>query len=225
MRTAPLLLTGLLALTLGTPALAHKAHSHAHADETTHSDHSHGKSHDHNHDHGHDSLSAHQHGVAQLNVVVDGASVEIELNSPADNLVGFEYLPTSAEDQAKVRAVREQLQDGGNLFRFPQAAQCSARQADLSSPLFDALEEKKEKAHEHGHAHQHDKHDHGHDKSAHNDIEAQYRFECGNPAALNQIEVLLFTQFPATERLILQAVGNAGQQGGELTPAQNLIRF
>ena len=47
--------------------------------------------HDHDHDHAeHASLGAHEHGVAQLNVALDGNTLEIELESPAMNLVGFE---------------------------------------------------------------------------------------------------------------------------------------
>jgi hypothetical protein len=210
MRTVPLMFTGLLALSLAAPAFAHKAHDHSH-------DKHHAHEHKHDHDHGSDSLGAHQHGVAQLNLVIEGSRVEIELDSPADNLVGFEYIPTREEDLAKVRAAYEQLQDASSLFRFPDAAQCSQEDATLNSPLFTALDKT-------GHSHDH-QHGEAHDASAHNDIEAQYRFECGNPAALDRIEVVLFERFPATERLVLQAISEKGQQGGELTAAQNVIRF
>ena len=40
-------------------------------------------------DHQHASLGAHEHGVASLNLVVDGNLVSLELDSPATNLVGF----------------------------------------------------------------------------------------------------------------------------------------
>lgn len=220
MRTVPLMFTGLLALTLAAPAFAHKAHSH---------DHAHDHRHDHDHHHG-DSLGAHQHGVAQLNLVVEGSRIEMELDSPADNLVGFEYIPSREEDLAKVRAVREQLKDAANLFRFPAAAQCTQQNASLSSPLFAALDEsgaghaEHQHEHQHGHAHDH-QHSDAQGASAHNDIEAQYQFECVNPGALDRIDVVLFEQFPATERLVLQVISEKGQQGGELTAAQNVIRF
>ena len=35
----------------------------------------------------------HEHGVASLNLVVDGNLVSLELDSPAANLVGFEHTP------------------------------------------------------------------------------------------------------------------------------------
>lgn len=218
MRNAPLLVTGLLVFSLAGHVLAHGDHAH-------HRTHSHEPSHDHGHDHNHgsDSLGAHQHGVAQLNVVLDSGNVEIELDSPADNLVGFEYIPTREDDLEKVRSVRQRMQDPDNLFRFPVAAGCNLQEVELKSPLFDALNGEPA-SQERGHGHD-DDHDHQHEQATHNDIEAHYSFECSNPGALSQIEVTLFNQFPGTERLVLQAIGDAGQQGGELTPAQNLIRF
>ena len=37
------------------------------------------------HDHAHGTLGAHEHGVATLNVVLDGNTLELELDSPAMN--------------------------------------------------------------------------------------------------------------------------------------------
>ena len=42
------------------------------------------------HDHEHGSLGAHEHGVGRLNAALDGKTLELELESPAMNLVGFE---------------------------------------------------------------------------------------------------------------------------------------
>ena len=47
----------------------------------------HSHEHDHAHDHAeHGSLDAHEHGAAQLNVVLDGKVLELQLESPAMNL-------------------------------------------------------------------------------------------------------------------------------------------
>ena len=47
------------------------------------------------HDHAHGSLGAHEHGVGRLNAGLDGQTLELELESPAMNLVGFEHVATS----------------------------------------------------------------------------------------------------------------------------------
>lgn len=209
MRPTPLILGSLLA-SLSFASVAHDHADHDH-DEHKHED---KHSHDHDHDHDHGSLGAHEHGVASLNLVVDGDEVTIELDSPADNLLGFEYMPTTEADKAKVVALREQLTNAEQLFVFPAAAGCTLAEVELESPLFDAV------ADDHGHDH-----DHAEAADAHSDIEAHFHFTCTQPAELDQIQVALFSAFPGTERLLLQAIGPQGQQGGELTAAQNLIRF
>ncbi|PAU85773.1 zinc-binding protein [Pseudomonas sp. WN033] len=223
MRLLPLVAGSLLT------TLAFSLHAHNH-DHHHHGHNGHDHDHGHKHEHG-DSLGAHQHGVANLNLVLEGSTLAIELESPADNLVGFEYLPSTDADKAKVREVMASLRQADTLFQFPAAAGCSLDQVELQSPLFSAVEHSHKHDHDHGHAHKH-KHDHDHDHDhkhdhdhAHNDIEAHYHFTCTNVAALNQIELKLFESFPRTEKLLLQAITPTGQQGGELSPAQNLIRF
>ena len=87
-------------------ALLPLAVAHAHEDHD----------HDHDHDHAHGTLGAHEHGVAKLNVVLDGNTLELELDSPAMNLVGFEHAASSDADKAKVAAVRQQLEQPLKLF-------------------------------------------------------------------------------------------------------------
>ena len=92
--------------------------------------------HDHDHDHEHGSLSAHEHGVGRLNAALDGQTLELELESPAMNLVGFEHAATSDADKAKVAAVRAQLEKPLALFNLPTAAGCVVASQELESPLF-----------------------------------------------------------------------------------------
>lgn len=79
---------------------------------------------DHDHDHAHGTLGAHEHGVAKLNVVLDGNTLELELDSPAMNLVGFEHAASSDPDKPKVAAVRQQLEQPLKLFGLAAAAGC-----------------------------------------------------------------------------------------------------
>ena len=214
MRTAPFLFVTLLS------SFVAAAYAHDHGEDA----HSHG----HAEDNQGDSLSAHQHGVAALNLIVDEDVVKIELASPADNLIGFEYLPSTAADIKTVKDTMAILGEPQRLFAFPAAAGCTPTEVELKSPIFEAVTASDtvhgQKPDDHHHDHSEHAADHE-DSKTHHDIEAHYRFACDNTAALNQVEVKLFEAFPNTEKLILQAVGDRGQQGGELTPASNLIRF
>ncbi|HBS79991.1 MAG TPA: DUF2796 domain-containing protein, partial [Pseudomonas sp.] len=94
--------------------------------------------HDHDHDHAHhDSLGAHEHGAAELDAALDGSTLEVELRSPAMNLVGFEHAPSSEADKRKVADARKQLEQPNGLFGLPAAAGCTLAESELESPLFE----------------------------------------------------------------------------------------
>ena len=170
--------------------------------------------HEHSHAHAHEehaSLGAHEHGVASLNVALDGQTLEIQLQSPAMNLVGFEHEAKSDADKAKVAAARQHLEQPQALFALPIEAKCALQDSELDSPLFG------------GHAH--DEHEHA-DEHGHSDIDASYRFACANAEALQTLELgSFFGTFPGTEKLEVQLIGPSGQQGAELTPRNSRLSF
>lgn len=178
----------------------------------------HSHEHDHAHDHAeHGSLDAHEHGAAQLNVVLDGKVLELQLESPAMNLVGFEHAAKSDADKAKVAAARSQLEQPQPLFGL-NAGDCKISNQELESPLFAEHAD----SHEHEHEHEHEK---SHD-SEHSDIHAHYTLDCQKPEELKQLNLgELFKRFPATEKIQVQLIGPNGQQGLELTPAQPTLSF
>jgi hypothetical protein len=174
--------------------------------------------HDHDHDE-HGSLSAHEHGVGRLNAALDGQTLELELESPAMNLVGFEHAATSDADKAKVAAVRAQLEKPLVLFNLPKAAGCVIATQELESPLFgdkpDADDDHDE-ADKDGHEHHHD----------HSEIHAHYQFTCSAPGALKSLDLAnIFNTFPATQKIQVQLISPSGQQGVEVTAKAAALKF
>lgn len=162
------------------------------------------------HDHEeHASLDKHEHGLAALNVALDGNTLEIQLESPAINLLGFEHAASSAADQAKVAAARRQLEQPQALFALPIEARCALREQQLRSALFDEHAEP------------------GHDEEpGHSDISAHYQFACAAPQALKTLELgSFFGSFPGTEKLDVQLIGPSGQQGVQLSPGNSRLSF
>ncbi|WP_338920871.1 DUF2796 domain-containing protein [Pseudomonas silesiensis] len=167
------------------------------------------------HDHEHGSLGAHEHGVGRLNAALDGQTLELELESPAMNLVGFEHAAATDADKAKVAAVRAQLEKPLVLFNLPTAAGCVIAKQELESPLFgDKLDAD----------HDHDaKEEHHHD---HSDIHAHYQFSCSSPGALKTLDLAnIFNTFPATRKIQVQLIGPSGQQGIEVTAKTAALKF
>lgn len=184
------------------------------------------------HDHEHGSLGAHEHGVGRLNAVLDGQSLELELDSPAMNLVGFEHVATSAADKAKVAAARKQLESPLALFNVPKAAGCVVSTQALNSPLFG---DKPEADHDGDNGDDGDDNDHATDgKGAaahehhhdHSDIHAHYQFTCAKPEALSNLDLSqVFKTFPATRKIQVQLIGPSGQQGADATATAATLKF
>ena len=173
------------------------------------------EAHDHEHEHG--SLEAHEHGVGRLNAALDGQTLELELESPAMNLVGFEHQAATDADRAKVAAARAQLEKPQALFSLPQAAGCVVASQELESPLFG---DKPHADHDHDEA---AKGEHHHD---HSEIHAHYRFTCSTPAALKSLDLAnIFNTFPATQKIQVQLIGPSGQQGVEVTAKAAALKF
>ncbi|UVL39853.1 DUF2796 domain-containing protein [Pseudomonas sp. B21-040] len=173
------------------------------------------------HDHEHGSLGAHEHGVARLNAALDGQTLELELESPAMNLVGFEHAATTDADKAKVAAARAQLEKPLALFNLPKAAGCVVAMQELESPLFgdkpDADDDHDEdETDKDGHEHHHD----------HSEIHAHYQFTCAAPGALKNLDLAtIFNTFPATQKIQVQLISPSGQQGVEVTAKTAPLKF
>lgn len=152
---------------------------------------------------------AHEHGVATLNLALEGNEIHVELESPAANIVGFEHAPaTEAEQEALEQAIGV-LKEGAGLLRFSGDAACRLADARVDTPL---LEKDGSDEHE------------NHDK-AHADIVVEYRFLCGRPGKIEEMEVALFKAFPALAHLDVSFVSEQGQGAVELTASEPVLRF
>ncbi|MCW3149656.1 DUF2796 domain-containing protein [Stutzerimonas stutzeri] len=180
--------------------------------------------HHHDHDVHHDttSLSAHEHGAARLDVVLDGRTLELQFHSPAMNLLGFEHAPASPADEAQVARTRVQLEQPLTLFGLSTAAACEVSEQELHGELLGST---------HAGYQRPDNAPSPSESAApqqrgHSDIEARYRLACRHPEALHALELRnLFESFPATERIAVQLIGPRGQQGAQLTPSRSQLPF
>ncbi len=175
--------------------------------------------HDHEHHQEHRRHGTHVHGIATLNLALQGEEVQLELNSPAANILGFEHAPSSEADHETLDKAVAALKNADRLFHFNKEAACGMEKAMLTSAL---LEEEHE-----GHAHAEvGKHDHDeHKDENHSDIEALYHFECARPGKLLQLSVALFEAFPATQALKVQFVTENKQGAVELSAKDHVVHF
>jgi hypothetical protein len=187
------------------------------------------QAHEEGHEHG-----AHEHGVARLDIAVEGGTVQLDLDSPAVNLVGFEHKPGNAKERAALDKAVSDLKQGVTLMSFTPAAQCSQKRVMVKSGL---LEHEGEA--DHGHGHDADKGDHHEEEAEHEhddegeaggdehaDIAVFWEIGCARVDALREIDFRgFFERFPGASRLEVQAVLPGGQTGAELTPSASRLKL
>ncbi|PSL20428.1 zinc uptake protein ZrgA [Shimia abyssi] len=191
-------------------------------------------------------LDAHEHGVGELNIAVDGETVAIEFHAPGADIVGFEYEATNEEDLAAIETATSILSNPLDLFVFPDTAGCSVVSAsaelDTEEDGHDDHDDHADEHHdehsddhdEHGddHAHKehkdehadehHDEHDHEHahdehaDEAGHTEFHAEYMLTCATPSAISAIELAYFATFPNARELVVQVVGANGASAFEV---------
>ena len=172
----------------------------------------------------HHHHGAHVHGIAHLNVALEGKKLYMEFVSPAANIVGFEHAPKTQAERDAVESARNTLKNGEAVFKLPPAAGARLVEASVVSEAEHDTHHDAEHGHEgeghheekagKGHTH-HDADDH--DRETHSDFKAVYRFVCQNPDKLANIEVRLFELFPGIEEIEVQVLTETKQTAMELT--------
>lgn len=170
------------------PVIANAESKHEHDHHDAH----HAANHEEHREH-----AAHVHGKGRLTLAMQGSSLEIMLESPADSLFGFEHVPATPTEQAKADKVLEQLKDVSRLFGLEGAASCKNTNTEIDAPFSQPAKTPTD-----GHA----------------DVSATYTFECKHPEKLTTLSLPLLKVFPALRTLNLDYVTESTQGSKTITP-------
>lgn len=118
---------------------------------------------------------AHVHGVAQLELAVDGPVLQVSVHGPLDNVLGFEHAPRTEREKRAYDAALQRLRAGGEWFTPNPEAGCTREHQDV--------EHERE----------------GDDRHA--DIELTVQWRCAQPALLRSVQVSLWPAMPNLKRL------------------------
>jgi len=145
---------------------------------------------------------AHVHGAARLDVAVEARRITLQLDTPLDNLLGFERAPRTAAERQQADAAVARLKDAATLFRIDPAAGCTLARVELNSAALklgtpDAADAADAKA---GHA----------------DLEGGFEFACQAGAKAAYIDTALFA-FAPLRQVDVQVAAPAGQFKRTLT--------
>ena len=189
---------------------------------------------------------SHEHGAANLMLVIEGDRLQIGIEVPSDSLIGFEYFPKSQSDRRSFNEAIKILSDPSKIFSTPDDAECILTGLNVSQTLFSGDGENGHGDHdEHGHEekgfwdslfghddhdeHGHEDHDeHGHEDSEKGEIHSEYRsnysWNCLHTDDLDSIGNNLFSFFPRIEEIRVKWITSSGQGSLELESGDNRIR-
>ncbi len=156
---------------------------------------------------------AHLHGTGQINIAIEKDTLMVELSMPAMNVVGFEHAPRDKQQHTMIEKAANNLERGVVLFGPSPAAGCRLTDVHIASTLL----EKHHDDHPYEAEHEHE--------AEHADFDAIYQFKCRQASQLNSLSLTLFDYFPGNEQLNVQVITSTGQQGGQLTADNPVIRL
>lgn len=158
------------------------------------------------------AAGAHAHGVALLDVAVDGATITLRLASPLDSLLGFERAPRNDAERGLVRAMAQALRSG-NAFVPTPAARCRLDKVELASSVLapDLLGGGAAAA--------------GEPTGEHAELTGTFVYRCDEAGALQGIDVMLFDHFKKLRLVDAQVAGPRGQSALKLNSRARQIRW
>jgi hypothetical protein len=156
---------------------------------------------------------AHVHGQGRLQVVIDGDGIELLLEAPLADLLGFEHPPRGDAERLAVGRMAARLRDPKSWFVPAAAGRCVLASVTLQSaalaPALLGEAAPAAPAEADGHA----------------DLDARLVWRCARPDALHGAEVGLQSWFPGLRRLDLEIVTPNGQRAARLVGDQRRVEW
>ena len=156
---------------------------------------------------------AHVHGEAQLQVAIEGNTVDLILRSPAANLLGFEHQPRNAEQEQTLTQAQEWL--GANAMVQTPGGDCTLMAGSIHSMGG--------RSEEHDH-HEEKHHDHHEEEEKHSDFEVTQTLECKSKPE-DTLRAPLMKRFPGIEQLSVEWLSTDGQGHVELHTGEDDIHL
>jgi hypothetical protein len=186
------------------------------------------------------TLDSHEHGSANLNIAIDNNLISIRFESPAVNIVGFEYQPNDEEQQARVTEAENMLSNFEATFNLKGEPNCQVLQSSanwISDHDEHSEHENDISKTDHADHSEHDndtaKSDHdGHSehennlvKAEHAEFLAKFELQCEQINNLAAIDVKILALFPAIDEIDAQIIYPGGQLQQEITIDNTLINL
>ncbi|MDM7860433.1 DUF2796 domain-containing protein [Alteromonas sp. ASW11-36] len=172
----------------------------------------------------------HVHGAGKLFVGQENQTWELMFEIPAANAIGFEHLPTSDAETARIKTYINAVENNKALVIAEAGCRLRGAEHAIDEVFLSAVDEHHEHDHDHDkHAHHHqDKHEHhdhdGHEHHGeHYSVEFTLTFTCEN--ATNEFVINVFDGAFGLNELNTEWFTESGQGATTLTPASRTLKF
>lgn len=172
---------------------------------------------------------AHTHGEGRLAIGIQGTQLGIELEAPANDIVGFEHAPSTAAQKKAIADAKARLAKPGDLFKLSAEAGCKLVSANVEvhGATAGAVKAGAHAGHNHGHnnakaapAEAKVAGTAAHAPAEHSEFHVTYTLDCASPGKLRSIDLGYFKAFARAGKLAVTVIGPAGQTQGEATRAK-----
>lgn len=177
----------------------------------------------------------HQHGVATLDVAMDGAEVTLELTVPLEALLGFERAPQTDNERRLADELLSWMRQGQQVFSLESTGPCTFMQAVLKSPVLEQALHRQAPGSSGLSGPRGTEPTSGSNKSPpkaasskaeqHADLVATYVFACAMTEPPQKLRTLLFSSFRRLDRVQVQAALPQGQFKGVLRRGADTMSF
>ena len=153
---------------------------------------------------------AHVHGVAEINIAVEGSKADIEFRSPAESVIGFEHEAKSESDKKKREAALRTLQNKMNqMVLFDPKLSCK-----FSEPKTTVVEAKEERSKEQSGK-----------TGEHREVRATSSVRCDKPLAGSRVTFGVTKVFPEIYEVKVQVLSDTKQSGATIKKDQGDVRL
>ena len=137
----------------------------------------------------------HAHGLASLDVALDGRALTLEFRAPLEDVLGFERKPANDKERAAFEAAAAYFK-GGRAFVPDAAGNCRPGESAVQ------VEER---------------------GKGHFELVARIAYDCKEPQALREIEAAVLGQYKKVKRIDARLATGKGQSSARLVPAKRVL--
>ena len=160
-------------------------------------------------------LEAHVHGVAELNIAVEGVKATVEIRAPAENIVGFEHEARSESDKKKRDAALALLRSRADqMVVFDPKLRCKS--SEMQTTVTEDAD---------GHGKQKPASKPQQMRGEHREVLGTFSVACAAPLAGSKVKFAVSKVFPEIHELKVQMIGDSGQSGATIKSDRGELRL